>query len=501
VTSGSELDRRIDVFYDGKCPMCASLMGSIKRSAKCGEFDLRDMHAEKRLPFKREAVEKEIHIIDRDGQVYKGAQGILKIAAQYRGLGPIAKAGARPLAGSLLQMGYRLVAANRRFLFGPASRIFWLKTTVVLGLCLGLAMSSPLWIGPRSYPLAPLFDFLPDLGHPIDGALFAALFAFAGAMLLSPKPQKFMAAFLAVLVIFCLLDQTRWQPWVFVYAFLLATMALFCWDPEDIAGRNRALNIARLIMAGTYLFSGLQKANPNFIQNDFPWIVSPLTDAVPAVVPALHWLGSAAPFIQVAFALGLLTRRFRQVSLIAAVAMHVFILAAFGPLGLDWNPIIWPWTAAMAVLDILLFTSKQEFSWRDVVFSGRHFYHAAVFVVFMVLPWLSFVNLWDSYLSGALYSGNLTEGVIYLNDRGRLSLPQGIQAYLTHASDNTNVINIARWAIEDLNVTPYPEVRVYKKIAMDICRHLRDPAGGVLLVHEQRLFFSKPEIGYRCGQL
>lgn len=35
---------------------CASLMGRVKRSAKCGAFDLRDMHFEKRLPFKREPI-------------------------------------------------------------------------------------------------------------------------------------------------------------------------------------------------------------------------------------------------------------------------------------------------------------------------------------------------------------------------------------------------------------------------------------------------------------
>ena len=69
-------------------------------------------------------------------------------------------------------------------------------------------------------------------------------------------------------------------------------------------------------------------------------------------------------------------------------------------------------------------------------------------------------SLWDSYLSAALYSGNITEAAIYTNDRGRNSLPEGIKAYLVHTSDDTNVLNIQRWAIEDLNVTPYPEVRV-----------------------------------------
>jgi predicted DCC family thiol-disulfide oxidoreductase YuxK len=494
-------DRRIEVFYDGKCRMCASLIGRVERSDKCGEFDLRDMHAEKRLPFEREAVEKEIHVVDRDGQVYKGAQGILKIAGRYRGFGFIERIGAFPLVRPLVPSGYRFVAANRHFLFGPAARIFWLKVTVVLAFCLGLAMSPHLWIGPRSYPLAPVFDFLSQAVHPADYVLFAVLFALAAVVVVSPTPQKFIAAFLAIIVVFCLFDQTRWQPWVFLYSFLLVTLALFSWNSDDVAGRNRAFNIARLIVAGTYLFSGLQKINLNFVENEFPWIVSPITVVLPAAAPALRWLGMAAPFIQIAFAVGLLTRRFRRISLIAAVSMHVFILGMFGPLGLDWNNIIWPWTAAMAVLDIILFSGKQEFSWRDIAWSGRHAYHAGVLVVFIGLPLLSFVNLWDSYLSAALYSGNLTEAEIYTNDRGRSSLPETVRAHLVHSYDDTNVLNIQRWAIEDLNVTPYAEVRVYKKIAKDVCLRLQNSADLVLLVREQRMFFSKPETGYRCWQL
>jgi hypothetical protein len=429
----------------------------------------------------------------RDG----AAEGQPDRRIEHRGLTFVEKIGAFPL----VPIGYRFVAANLRFLFGPASRPFWLKIIVVLAFCLGLAMSPHLWIGPRSYPVAPVFDSLPLAGQFADTTMFAALFVLAGVMLISPRPQRFMAAFLAIVVIFCLLDQTRWQPWVFLYAFLLGSLTLFSWDSDDPAGRNRALNIARLIMVGTYLFSGLQKINPSFMQNDFPWIVSPITKAIPAAAPTLHWLGMAAPFIQVAFALGLLTRRFRRISLIAAVGMHVFILAMFGPFGLDWNDIIWPWTAAMAVLDIVLFAGKQDFSARDIVCSGRHPYHAGVLVVFIALPLLSFVNLWDSYLSAALYSGNITQAEIYTNDRGKNSLPEAIKAYLVHTSDDTNVINIQRWAIEDLNVTPYPEVRVYRKIAKDICLHLRNPADLVLIVREQRLFFSKPETGYRCWEL
>lgn len=361
-------------------------------------------------------------------------------------------------------------------------------------------MSPHLWIGPRSFPLTPVFDFLPKTGQAVDHVLFAVLFVLAAAILIWPQPQKFIAAFIAITAVFSLLDQTRWQPWVFLYCFLLATLALFSWDSEDVAGRNHTLNIARLVIAGTYLLSGLQKINPNFIQNDFPWIVSPITHIIPGAAPEFYWLGMAVPFIQVAFALGLLTQRFRRISLIVAVAMHVFILAMFGPLGLNWNNIIWPWTAAMAIFDILLFGTGQDYSWRDIVWSGRS-YHSAILAAFVGLPLLSFVNLWDSYMSAALYSGNIDEAEIYMNDRGRNTVPNTISAHLVHTSDDTNVLNVQHWAIEDLNVMPYPEVRVYKKIAKDVCLHLGNPADLVLLVREQRLFFSKPETGYRCRHL
>jgi hypothetical protein len=381
-----------------------------------------------------------------------------------------------------------------------ASRLFWLKTAVILAFCIGLLMSSRLWIGPRSYPPAPVFGTLPAIEGVMAYGLFAALFVFAAAALISPKPQKFIAAFLAIIAVLCFFDQTRWQPWVFQYSFLLATLALFSWSSGDIDGQRRTLNIARLIIASTYIFSGLQKMNLNFIESDFPWLVQPITNVFPSSADLFHYFGMAVPFVQVAFGIGLLTKRYRRVSLLAAVSMHLFILAMFGPAGLDWNNVIWPWTTAMALFDILLFAGKAEFSFREVVCT-THRYHAAVLVVFAIFPFLSFFNYWDSYLSAALYSGNLTEAQIYTTDAGKASLPAAIRSRLVHTSSDTNVLNIQRWAIEDLNVTPYPETRVYRRIAKDVCNQLRDPAQLVLIVREQRMFLSKPEAGYRCWQL
>lgn len=481
--------------------MCATLANAVRCSARQDAFDLRDMHKQKSMPFATDAVEQKIHVVDQDGQTYRGAQAILKIASQYPRLRMLATIGQLPVVRPLLPVGYNIVARNRRFLFGAASRVFWLKAMIVSVFCVGLVMSSRLWIGPRTYPLSPVQSFPPSSIYPIDLFLYAALFVLGGAILVSPRPQKFIFSFLGIVIVFCLLDQTRWQPWVFQYGFLLAALALFSWDSDDIGGRERTLNVARLIVATTYIFSGLQKLNLHFINVDFPWIVEPITNAFPAARGLLYVLGIGAPFIQIGFGVGLLTRKYRRVSLILAVSMHAFILAMFGPFGQNWNNIIWPWTAAMAGLDLLLFTGKQKFSVRDIFWGNRHPYHVCVLVLFAILPFLSFFNLWDSYLSSALYSGNLTEATIYATDKGRDSLPASIRAYLVHTSPNTNVLNIQRWAIEDLNVTPYPETRVYKKIAKAVCEHSQFPADFVLLVHEQRMFWSKPETGFQCWDL
>ncbi len=492
---------KITAYYDGKCPMCTAGMNAVGRSSKNDQFDLRDMHCEPSLPFPREAIEKEMHVVDENGAVFKGADAILKIIEQYPRLRMLAATGRSAPVRPWLPVGYRFVAANRRFLFGALSRIYWLKAMITLVFVIGLLMSAPLWIGPRSYPLTPVLELLPTSIQPYDTLLFAGLLGAAAMILISSKPQKYIGVFLAIIAIYCLLDQTRWQPWVFQYSFLLAALALFSWESADVSGWKRTLNIARLIVASTYLFSGLQKINVNFMENEFPWLVEPLAHALPSMAQALNAFGIAAPFVQVGFAIGLLTRRFRRISLCLAISMHIFILAMFGPLGHDWNSVIWPWTAAMAALDIVLFTGRQEFSLRDVVWTKSSPYHGATVVLFGILPVLSFFNYWDSYLSSALYSGNITEALIYTTDRGKAALPPGVTHYLVHTSDDTNVINLAQWAIEDLHVTAYPETRVFKAVARQVCSHLKDPTQLVLLIREHRMFRSKPETGYRCWEL
>jgi hypothetical protein len=42
---------------------------------------------------------------------------------------------------------------------------------------------------------------------------------------------------------------------------------------------------------------------------------------------------------------------------------------------------------------------------------------------------------------------------------------------------------------------------VFKAIAGSVCSRMGDRSQFVLVVREQRMFFSRPEAGYRCTQL
>jgi len=126
--SAKPVNRKIKTYCDGKCPMCSAIVDRVRHSARGEVFDLHDMHKEKSLPFKKAAIEKQMHVVDQDGMTYKGAKAIFKITEQYPRL-QLATAIARlPPIRLLAPIVYQVVAANRRFIVGAASRIFWSKS-------------------------------------------------------------------------------------------------------------------------------------------------------------------------------------------------------------------------------------------------------------------------------------------------------------------------------------------------------------------------------------
>lgn len=497
-------EQKKTIYYDGSCPMCTIIINKVDNSSQKGKFKPKDITREL-LPqnFTKEQVEKEIHVIDSEGRIYKNAEAILKILEEYPRWKFLAIIGRLPIIKQLLPIGYKFIAANRYFIFGQASRIFWLKIVVIGGLIAGLLLSVKLWTDGRFFPLAPILDDFLIVSPPVETILFIILLGLLAAIFIFPKPKKLIFSALVVAAIFAFFDQMRWQPWFYQYFFMLATLGLFSWNYADTEKRQAVLNTNRLVVASIYFFSGLQKVNPAFMDGQSLWIIEPVAKFFPI---SLHIfmlsLDKIIPFLEMGIGIGLLTKKCRKYFVILALLMHIFILFILGPLGYNWNSIVWPWNIAMGFFVVILFWRTDNFSFRDIFWVKNFPLQKVIFVLFGFMPVLSFFNLWDSYLSSTLYSRNTNSAQIYISDSVKKKMPIEVQRYTSQAGENVNTLHFFNWSLDELNVPTYPETRVYKDIARSICKYADKNNDVILVVNGKPTLFNEGHRSiYNCHDL
>src|SRR5215217_4203799 len=111
----------------------------------------------------------------------------------------------------------------------PSLRLVLTKTVVAAAFLAGLLLSRRLWLTSRSFPHAPVADWLPPVRPPFDAIVYGLLIALLVAIAVLPRPRWFIVAFTALAGAWMLWDQSRWQPWVYQYLFMLAALALYPW--------------------------------------------------------------------------------------------------------------------------------------------------------------------------------------------------------------------------------------------------------------------------------
>lgn len=513
-----QADDKTAVYYDGSCPMCTAIVSKVDRATHGANFSMHNIeHCALPGTFTRQDVEKEMHLVDANGTTYKNAAAILKLLEPFPQWRTVVKFGRLPVVKQILPAGYNFVAANRHFLFGPASRVYWLKVLVALGFLFGLSLSPKLWVTSRLFPLTPVIGGVGPIPYPFDWMAFAALFALLAAVAIASKPKPYIWAAAGLVILLALLDQQRLQPWVYEYTFLLAALGLFSWKFDDVAGKEVTLNICRLMIASIYFWSGLQKLNPHFIGDMFPWMIEPIESIFPeSAHPVFYVFGMLVPFIEMGIGIGLLVRPFRSAAVWLAVLMCAFVLLTLGPLGHNWNSVVWPWNVTMALLVVLLFRKTDATATNEVVWIKSCAFHKFVLIAFVLSPIAYFFNMWDSYLSWSLYSDTINRATIYTSDRVKSKLPASLQRLdkIIDADDRADVpvsnwtfsgmdgLSVSNWAFTELNVPPYPEARIYKRVARLICDTANDPRE-VVLVMRGRLswFFADGPQTMNCSQL
>jgi hypothetical protein len=371
----------------------------------------------------------------------------------------------------------------------PTDRLFLLRIVVTIGYVLGIVISWRLWLSDRDYPLTPVFSWLPSIPSPVDALLPIGLCLLVITHLFVGNKQPLILLSLIVVVVLSLFDQSRWHPWFYQYSLMLFSL-LFINDEQNDNSATDALNISRLIIICIYVWSGLHKFNSHFYDEIIPWMIDGLIPNVPSGIISL--IAHSIPFIEIAIGILLVFQRTRFIAIIGAIASHLFILIALGPLGRDQNQVIIPWNLAMIAFVLILFKKDDILSLRSLIV-GRSLQAKIVAILVVVMPFFNTLNRWDSYLSFALFSGNIPKASYYVTPEGYSELPSHVQPYcLTDSASGMYMIDIIDWADSYFHASLYPEPRIYESVANYLAKNLKK--GEMLMVHHERItpFINQP---------
>ncbi len=363
-----------------------------------------------------------------------------------------------------------------------------MRIVLSVGFFIGFLSSGKLWLSERFFPLTPVASFLPTITAPFDYIFLITLLLLLVLVVFLQKPSPYVIAFTLLAVFYALFDQSRWLAPFYQYTLMFIVLCLYPWKISDSTGRiaDQTLTAWRIIIAGIYFWSGINKINPLFFIDVVPWLAEPTVALVPEFLRGLVYALVSLGFLwEMLAGILLLTDRFRKMGIFLAVTMHAFIIFTVGPFGHDWQIIIWYWNAIMVVFVVILFGGVSRISLRETVFTRKFIGQKIIIALVAVAPVLHLFNLWDYHLSFDLYSGNSNTALFYLSSTTINTLPVEIKKYIRTDKNKESVLNVVDWFEGEFNGYPYTEKRIFRNLLKNFCTYETSP-GDVRVVFKER---------------
>lgn len=367
---------------------------------------------------------------------------------------------------------------------------------LALTLLIITLISFPLWLNERAFPLIPVLDFLPRIPAPVDMINPILLMGLCLGLLIRPQFKWLQLATLCWLGYLMLTDWTRVQPWSWQFFWILAMIRFLPFSrPKGTEQSFDAFTAIKLLLAAYYIWSGLHKFNPAFINETLPWFISAFVSDLPPAIE--QFLGAFIPAVEVLAGIGLLIPAVVLPARYLVVFTHLFILLCLGPIGHSWNATVWPWNIAMMVWVWVLFKEERpavkkqagksaagkppvwkqwlripgpevEAMPRKPLLRPSKF-HTLVIVLFWIMPGLHTLGKWDAYLSVSLYSGRAAYSDFYLRGNLPAKMNAELRPYMRRTVDGY-VIPTGEWAMGIMNSPYYPAPRTFHRLAREFCK-------------------------------
>lgn len=298
--------------------------------------------------------------------------------------------------------------------------------------------------------------------------LFIFSLAAISALLIFPSNRTIQISVIVIEIFSCLLDQNRWQPWEYEYIFIILALVI------NYKNEKKAIATIAFIFISIYFFSGLGKMNLLFSQYLRNVIVGSglfHSNDSRAWNILLYHSGYLLGIIEILLSIGLLFKRRIKAAAILLIIMHVCIIVIFGPAGINYDKIIWPWNIAMILCLYILFLSRDRvlISFQLIKLG----WNKLIIVLFGLLPFLNFSGYWDYFLSASLFSFKPPNMYVYIHNKEACKELRPfftIEKNKPSVDSNTALINVRQWSFKEMQAPAYPELRVYKKIKQQLLK-------------------------------
>lgn len=374
-------------------------------------------------------------------------------------------------------------------------RIQLLIKIIVVSLIAENLLTWKAWIPyQREFPLISAFESLQFSLELIGDIVLTSILLVTLLLVFFKKRIKVsIILFITGLSLLILEDITRLQPWTYYQSL---TLLLLSFHNQKIY--KAILFGVIMIVSGTYFWSGIQKLNINFITEIMPRLLSkPFNFQLQPNVnlPFTHYLFFLIPITEIFVGLSLLFKRFRNYGIILGVTIHLLILLILGPLGHNWNNVVWIWNISLIASLVLFINLDLDFKKKFQSFK----YNYIVLSIFFIMPFLNFAGYWDNNLSGALYSGTKPNMIYYFEKSIKKELTPNRRLSTYHNEENSRTY-ISTWAYKDINTVPYPEERYYRRIAKTLCKESTDTNSGSIIYSKENFTSKLEEKKYECNR-
>mgnify|MGYP006899557876 CR=1 FL=1 len=389
-----------------------------------------------------------------------------------------------------------------------------------------IACTWRLWFAASDFPAIPFFSFLTTVPRGADqvlsGVLVTAMFVDACIVVGSLTHGSVSTRSLRVgqccdvtlcvsAVCLILLNQQCLQPWM--YHFLILTPLLWRQSSNSTVTVEETERVdtieSRLsnafcrngilwLTASIYVWSAWSKLDASFLESHGRKFVSAILDA--GGLSTRFWsdrtwqlAAATLPIGELLAGVSLLFRRTRKIALPASVLMHLLLIVAVGPWGLDHRPGVILWNVFFIVQNVILFLAERRRGVTEHLpdcatpqrFATPHRGILFVTLAAIVFPVLRSVGCCDTWPAWAVYASSPARVLVQVRDDVTTQLPENLQRYVERRqiNDGWSWLRIDLWSLSATDTPIYPEDRFQLGVARAVSENVAHQ-NSIRVIHE-----------------